>query len=100
MMRADALNWHDYGSYTKMTDPSSDIYSTDEDESKRIILHKTLSQNCSASKANQNKASSKKTLSQKYSTDVDKLCSTEIEKVEYTTMEQKDDGNEVTYTAS
>ena len=43
MMRPDALNWHNFGGFTKMTDPSSNVYSTDEDESKRIIVHETLS---------------------------------------------------------
>ena len=47
MMRSDTLNWHDYGGYTEMTAPSSNVYSTDEDESKRIIVHETLLQNCS-----------------------------------------------------
>ena len=60
MMRADTLNWHDYGGYTKITALSSNVYSIDEDESKRIIVHKTLSQI--------------------YSVDVDKLCSTEEDK--------------------
>ena len=50
MMRSDTLNWHDYGGYTEMTAPSSNINSTDEDKSKRIIVHKTLSQNCSVNK--------------------------------------------------
>ena len=50
MMRSDTLNRHDYGGYTKTTAPSSNVNSTDEDESKRIILHKTLSQNFSANK--------------------------------------------------
>ena len=36
-------------------------------------------------------------LSQNYSVDMDKLCSTEIDKLEYTITEQKDEGNEVTY---
>ena len=48
MMRADTLNWHDYGGYMEITDPSSNVNSTDKDESKCIIVHKTLSQNCSA----------------------------------------------------
>ena len=47
MMRADTLNWHYYGGYTEITALSSDVYYTDEDKSKRIIVHKTLSQNCS-----------------------------------------------------
>ena len=36
-----------------------------------------------------------KTLSQNYSEDMDKQCSTEIEKSEYTITERKDEGNEV-----
>ena len=33
-----------------MTDPSSNVCSTDNDESKRIIGHETLSNNCSVNK--------------------------------------------------
>ena len=47
MIRSDTLNWHDYGGYTKMTAPSLNVNSTDEDESKVIIVHDTLSRNCS-----------------------------------------------------
>ena len=36
-------------------------------------------------------------FSQNYSADVDKICSTDIDKSEYTITEQKDAGNEVTY---
>ena len=50
MMRSDILNWHDYGGYTKMTAPSSNVNYTGKDESKHIIVHKSLSQNCSANK--------------------------------------------------
>ena len=32
MMRSDTLNWHDYGGYTEMTAPSSNVDSTDKDE--------------------------------------------------------------------
>ena len=32
MMRADALNWHNYGGYTEMNSPSSTVCFTDEDE--------------------------------------------------------------------
>ena len=39
-MRADDLNWHGYGGYTEMTDPSSNVCFTDKDESKRIIVQK------------------------------------------------------------
>ena len=31
-MRADTLNWHNYGGYTKITASSLNVYSTDEDE--------------------------------------------------------------------
>ena len=46
-MRADSLNWHDYGGYTEMNSPSSTVCSTDEDKSKQSIVNKTLSQNYS-----------------------------------------------------
>ena len=32
MMRYDTINWHNYGGYTEMTDPPSNVYSTDKDE--------------------------------------------------------------------
>ena len=47
MMRSDILNWHDHGGYTEITDPSLNVNVTDEDESKGIIVHKTLSHSCS-----------------------------------------------------
>ena len=50
MMRANTLNWHDYGGYTEIISPSLNVYSTDKDESKCIIVNETLSQNCSANK--------------------------------------------------
>ena len=63
-----------------MTDPSSKVYSTDEDESKRIIVHKTLSQNCSANEEKSEGIIVNKTISQNYSADVDELFSTEEDK--------------------
>ena len=45
MMRYNNLNWHDYGGYKEKTDPSSNMNVTDEDESKEIIVRKTLSEN-------------------------------------------------------
>ena len=80
-----------------MTAPSSNVYSTDEDESKLIIVHKTLSQTCSANKDKSKQSIVSKTLLQNYSADVDELCSTEEDKSEYTITEQKDARNEVTY---
>ena len=42
MMRSDQLNRHVHGSYTGKTVPSSNVNVADEDESKEIIVHKTL----------------------------------------------------------
>ena len=53
-----------------MNSPSSTVCSTYEDELKQSIVNKTLLQ--------------------KYSADVDELCSTEIDIPEYTITEQKD----------
>ena len=47
MMRSDNLNWKDHGGYTEITAPSLSVNATDEDESKRIIVHRTLSENFS-----------------------------------------------------
>ena len=77
MMRSDTLNWHNYGRYTEITDPSANIYSTDEDQSKRIIMHKGLSQSCSSENDESKQIIVNKTLSQNYSVDVEELCSTE-----------------------
>ena len=79
MTRADALNWHDYGGYTETTALSSNVYSIDKDESKRIIAHETLSQNCSANKDESKQSIVNKTLSKNYYADVDGICSTEID---------------------
>ena len=45
MMRSDQLNRHYHGSYAEETSPSSNVNVTDEDKSKEIIVHKTLSEN-------------------------------------------------------
>ena len=45
MMRSDEHNQHVHGSYTEMTDLSSNLNVTDKDESKEIIAHETLSEN-------------------------------------------------------
>ena len=47
MMISDNLNWHNYGGYTEMNAPSLNVNVTDEDESKGIIVHKSLLENCS-----------------------------------------------------
>ena len=46
-MRADTLNWHNYRDYKEMTALSLNVNSTDEDKSKGIMVHKTLSQSFS-----------------------------------------------------
>ena len=45
MMRSDELNRHVHVSYAEKTDPSSNINATDEEKSKEIKVHKTLSKN-------------------------------------------------------
>ena len=50
IMRDNDLNWHGYGSYTEITAPYLNVYSTDKNKSKRINVHETLSQSCSANK--------------------------------------------------
>ena len=47
MMRSDTLNSHVYPERTEMTDPSSHVYSRDENKSKGIIVHENLLQSCS-----------------------------------------------------
>ena len=51
MMISDDFNWYDNGGYTKITAPSLKVYVTDEDESKQIIEHKSLSENSSTASA-------------------------------------------------
>ena len=70
-----------------MTDPSSNVYSTEEDESKRIFVHKILSRNCSANEDESKQSIVNENLLQKYSADMDELCSTEEDESECTIME-------------
>ena len=67
MMRSDTLNWHDYGGNTKMTALSSNVYSTDKEKSKRIILHEGLSHRCSTNEGESKRSIVNETLSQNYS---------------------------------
>ena len=39
MIRSNILNWHNYGGYTEMTALSLNVNATDEEKSKRIIVH-------------------------------------------------------------
>ena len=70
MMISDQLNRHNHGSYTVRTVPSSNINITDEDESKEIIMHKTLSENKYKDVSESECNIDHKTLSQKNSADV------------------------------
>ena len=45
MMRSDEHNRHVHVSYAEENDPSSNVNVTDEDKSKDIIVHETLSEN-------------------------------------------------------
>ena len=47
MMRSNNLNWPDCGGYTEMTAPSLNVNAMDGEESKRIMVHEDLSENCS-----------------------------------------------------
>ena len=80
MMRYDNLNWHDHGSHTEMTAPSLNVSVTDKDESKRIIVHKSLLKNFSEDVSKSKRNIFNETLSQKNSANVS----------EYTIMELKD----------
>ena len=71
-----------------MTAPSLNVYSMDEDESKRIIVHKDLSQSCSTNDDELKKIIVNENLSQNYSVNVDELYSTEKDISEYTITEQ------------
>ena len=71
MMRADAINLHVYPVITEMTALSSHICYTDEDKSKGIIVHETLSQGCSMEKEKSKGIIVNKTLLQSCSMDED-----------------------------
>ena len=90
MMISDNFNWHDYGGYTEITVPPLNVYSTDEDKSKHIIVPKGSSQSCSTNEGESKPSIVNKKLSQNDSTDMDELCSTEKDISEYTIREKKD----------
>ena len=47
MRRYNNLNWHNHCSYIEIPDTSLNVNAMNEDESKRIIVHEGLSDNCS-----------------------------------------------------
>ena len=69
-MRSDKLNWHNHGSYTEKTDPSSNVNVTDKDESKEIIVRENLSENNYKDVSESECNIVNETLSQKNSADV------------------------------
>ena len=71
-MRADALNWHGYGGSTEITAPSLDVYSSDKDRSKRIIVNETLSQIYSANEDKSKRIIVHEGLLENLSTDISK----------------------------
>ena len=77
-----------------MTAPSSHINSTDEDESKGIIMHETLSHGCSTYEDVSKGIIVNKTLSQSCFVDT---CSTEEDKSEFAIKKQKEAKTVVTY---
>ena len=79
-MRSDEHNWHVHGSYAEETAPSSNVNITDEDESKEIIVHKTLSENNSKNVSESERNIVNETLSQNNSMDVPENTITELKK--------------------
>ena len=83
MMRFDNLNWRDHGGYTRMTAPSSNVNVTDEDESKEIIVHETLSENSSTDVSESERNIVNETLSQNNSAEVSDNTITELKDKEH-----------------
>ena len=70
MMISDEHNRHVHGSYAEDTAPSSNVNVTDENESKEIIVHETLSENLSKDISESECNIVHENLSQNNSTDV------------------------------
>ena len=83
MMRSDEHNRHVHGSYAKDTAPSSNVNVTDEDESKEIIVHKTLSENKSKDVSESECNIVHETLSHNNSADVPENSITELKDSEH-----------------
>ena len=96
-MRADAFNLHIYPVITKMNSRSLHVCSTNEDESKCIIVHENLSQSCYTDEDKSKRSIINKTLSQICSAEKDELISKEEEKLECTITEKKYARSEVSY---
>ena len=83
MLRYDQLNRHDHGSYAENTAPSLNVNFTDEDESKEIIVHETLSENKSKDVSESECNIVHETLSQNNSKDVPDNVITEFKYDEF-----------------
>ena len=81
-MVSDELNRHVYGSYTEKNDPPSNVNFTDEDESKEIIVHETLSENQSKDVSESECNIVHENLLQNNSTDVPDNVITELKEFE------------------
>ena len=83
MMRSDEINRHDHSSYTGKTAPSSNVNDTNEDVSKVIIVHETLSENQSKDVSESECNIVHKTLSQNNYADVPDNAITELKDDEH-----------------
>ena len=82
-MRYNNLNFQNHGSYTEMTDPSLNVNTMDEDESKRIIVHEGLLENRSMHVSESERNLVKETLLQNNSADVLEYNITELKDKKY-----------------
>ena len=83
MMISDEHNWHVHGRYAEETVPSSNVNVMEEDESKEIIVHETLSENQSKDVSESECNIVRATLSQNNSTDVPANVITELKDDEH-----------------
>ena len=79
----DEHNRHVHGSYAEETVPSLNVIVTDKDESKEIIVHKTITENLSKDVSESECNIVHKTLSQNNSTDVPANVITELKDDEH-----------------
>ena len=82
-MRSDEHNRHVHGSYAEETSTPSNVNVTDEDESKEIIVHETLSENQSRDESESECNIVHENLSQNNSADVPANVITELEDDEH-----------------
>ena len=83
MMISNNLNWHDHRGYTEMTAPSLNINITDEDESKLIIVHGSLSDNCSTDVSKSKRKIVNENFLQNNYANVSEYTITELKEKEY-----------------